>query len=291
MYQSFFKLKGMPFRLNPDPRFFYGSTTHKRALSYLRYGIEQGEGFIIITGDVGTGKTTLVSRLLRSINQNNFITANIVNSQLQPSDLLRMAAAEYGLEYRNLDKASLLRNLYEYFIRCIDENKRVLLVVDEAQNLTEKSLEELRMLSNLQRNGKQLLQSFLLGQKEFRETLKSRGFEQLRQRVIATYHLRPLDNNETREYILHRLKVVGWDNDPNFDSTVFDRIYQYTKGLPRKINLLCDRLLLHACIDELHLIDDRAFTTVLVDVEDEYWSNGIAEEGGEVEPERLQNNF
>lgn len=291
MYQSFFKLKGMPFRLNPDPRFFYGSTTHKRALSYLRYGIEQGEGFIIITGDVGTGKTTLVSRLLRSINQNNFITANIVNSQLQPSDLLRMAAAEYGLEYRNLDKASLLRNLYEYFIRCIDENKRVLLVVDEAQNLTEKSLEELRMLSNLQRNGKQLLQSFLLGQKEFRETLKSRGFEQLRQRVIATYHLRPLDNNETREYILHRLKVVGWDNDPNFDSAVFDRIYQYTKGLPRKINLLCDRLLLHACIDELHLIDDRAFTTVLVDVEDEYWSNGMAEEGGEVEPERLQNNF
>lgn len=291
MYQSFFKLKGMPFRLNPDPRFFYGSTTHKRALSYLRYGIEQGEGFIIITGDVGTGKTTLVSRLLRSINQNNFITANIVNSQLQPSDLLRMAAAEYGLEYRNLDKASLLRNLYEYFIRCIDENKRVLLVVDEAQNLTEKSLEELRMLSNLQRNGKQLLQSFLLGQKEFRETLKSRGFEQLRQRVIATYHLRPLDNNETREYILHRLKVVGWDNDPNFDSSVFDRIYQYTKGLPRKINLLCDRLLLHACIDELHLIDDRAFTTVLVDVEDEYWSNGMAEEGGEVEPERLQNNF
>ena len=291
MYQSFFKLKGKPFRLNPDPRFFYGSTTHKRALSYLRYGIEQGEGFIIITGDVGTGKTTLVSRLLRSINKNNIITAHIVNSQLQPTDLLRMVAAEFGLDFRKIDKASLLRNLYEFFLRSINENKRVLLVVDEAQNLTEKSLEELRMLSNLQRNGKQLVQSFLLGQKEFRETLKSKGYEQLRQRVIATYHLRPLDNDETRAYILHRLNIVGWNNDPDFDVSIFGRIYQYTKGLPRKINLLCDRLLLHACIDELHLIDERAFNEVLVDVEDEYWSNGMATEEGVIEPGQLQNNL
>ena len=291
MYQSFFKLKGMPFRLNPDPRFFYGSTTHKRALSYLRYGIEQGEGFIIITGDVGTGKTTLVSRLLRSINQNSIITAHIVNSQLRPTDLLRMVAAEFGLDFRKIDKASLLRNLYEFFLRSINENKRVLLVVDEAQNLTEKSLEELRMLSNLQRNGKQLVQSFLLGQKEFRETLKSKGFEQLRQRVIATYHLRSLNNDETRAYILHRLNIVGWNKDPDFDISIFGRIHQYTKGLPRKINLLCDRLLLHACIDELHHIDERALNEVLVDVEDEYWSNGMAEEEGVVEPEQLQNDL
>lgn len=290
MYQSYFKFKAKPFRLNPDPRFFYGSATHKRALSYLRYGIEQGEGFIIITGDVGTGKTTLVSRLLRSIHQSNIITAHIVNSQLLPADLLRMAAAEFGVEYRNLDKASLLQNLNEFFQRSAEERKRVLLVVDEAQNLTPKSLEELRMLSNLQSNGRQLVQSFLLGQKEFRNMLRSRGHEQLRQRIIATYHLRPLSEAETREYILHRLNIVGWNDDPSLDLPVFARIYQHSKGLPRKINLLCDRLLLHACIEELHRIDERVFDEVLIDIEGEYWSGGDGDEEELMAPGQARNN-
>lgn len=290
MYQTYFKFKAKPFRLNPDHRFFYSSKTHKRAMSYLRYGIEQGEGFIIITGDVGTGKTTLVNRLLKSINPNNIVTAHIVNSQLQPADLLRMASAEFGLEYKNLDKASLLQNLHDFFRASFENNKRVLLVVDEAQNLTAKSLEELRMLSNLHLNGRQLVQSFLLGQKEFRNTLRSTGYEQLRQRIIATYHLRPLDGEETREYILHRLNLVGWKNDPGFDPSVFGRIYQCTKGLPRKINLLCDRLLLHACIEELHQIDDNTLGEVLADIEGEYWGEGMIENEIEQDIEHVQDN-
>ena len=277
MYQSFYNFSGKPFRLNSDPRFFYSSKTHKRALSYLRYGIEQGEGFIIITGDVGTGKTTLVSRLLRSLKSQNVITAHVVNSQLQPSDLLRMVSAEFNLEYRNLNKAILLKNLELFFRDCHEHNRRVLLIVDEAQNLSAKSLEELRMLSNLQFEGRQLLQSFLLGQKEFRNMIRSSGYEQLRQRVIATYHLHPLDKDETREYINYRLYVVGWKNDPVIDQDVFDRIYMFSKGIPRKINLLCDRILLFACLEELHQITIQSLQAVLIDVEDEYWSEEITD--------------
>ena len=242
MYCKFYNLSCKPFRLNPDPQFFFSSKTHKRALSYLRYGIEQGEGFIIITGDVGTGKTTLIRRLIKSLKAQNIITANIVNSQLQPSDLLRMVSAEYQLSFENLNKATLLKNLEKYFVSCVEQNKRVLLIVDEAQNLTQKSLEELRMLSNLQHNGRQLLQSFLVGQKEFRNMIRSSGFEQLRQRVIATYHLRPLDIDETRGYIIYRLQVAGWKGDPKINENIYKNVFNYTRGLPRKINLICDRM-------------------------------------------------
>lgn len=275
MYRKFYKLTRKPFRLNPDPAVFYSSKTHKRALSYLRYGIEQGEGFIIITGDIGTGKTTLVSRLFRSINTRNFVSANIVNSQLHPVDLLRMVSAEFELDYNHVNKASLIKNLELFFRSCMEQNKRVLLVIDEAQNLTAKSLEELRMLSNLQWNGRQLLQSFLLGQKEFRSMIRGSGFEQLRQRVIATYHLKSLDIDETKEYIIFRLKVSGWSGDPIIDDDVFTGIYSYTKGLPRKINLLCDRILLYACLEELHHITTQAFQAVLIDIKDEFWSEDL----------------
>ena len=276
MYHKFYNFTARPFRLSPDPKFFFSSKTHKRALAYLRYGIEQGEGFIIITGDVGTGKTTLVSRLLKSIRSDNIVTGHIVNSQLQPTDLLRMVAAEFQLTYANVNKAVLLKNIENFCRSCYEQNKRVLLVVDEAQNLTQKSLEELRMLSNLHVNGRQLLQSFLLGQKEFKAMIRGNGFEQLRQRVIATYHLMPLNCDETKDYILFRLKVVGWKGDPVIDDVVFEGIYECTKGVPRKINLLCDRVFLFASIEELHIIDRQSFESVMLDVEDEYWGEDIS---------------
>lgn len=276
MYEKFYNFSGSPFRLNPDPSFFFNSKTHKRALAYLRYGIEQGEGFIIITGDVGTGKTTLVSRLFQTLNTSNFVVAKIVNSQLRAEDLLRMVAAEYGLDYKRPNKATILKNIENFFIKAAEEGKRVLLVIDEAQNLAPKALEELRMLSNIQYEGRQILQSFLLGQKEFREIMRMNGLEQLRQRVIASYHLRPLDLEETRSYILHRLQIVGWHERPKIDEEVFSEIHKYSNGIPRKTNLLCDRILLYSGLEQLETVDYHAFQGVLNDIEDEFWNNDLA---------------
>lgn len=269
MYEEFYKLRAKPFQLSADSRFFYQSHCHKRAMSYLLYGLQQGEGFIVITGDVGTGKTTLVSALSELLEEQDIVYGNIVTTQIQAEEMIKVVAAEFGLDYRQESKAVLLKSLEEFFIGCARQGKRVLLLVDEAQNLPRKSVEELRMLSNLQYRGRPLLQSFLLGQREFRMVMRSREFEQLRQRVIAAYHLRPLEANETRAYIEHRLRLVGWDNDPLIVDEVFEEIHQFTGGIPRRINVFCDRLFLYACMEELHIIDKSATQTVQADMRDE----------------------
>ncbi len=272
MYEEYYNLTANPFKLNTDPDFFFNSNTHKRALAYLRYGIKQEEGFIVITGDVGTGKSTLVSRLFQSLDTSNMVVAKIVNTQLGADDLLQMVTAEFHLEYKNFSKTELLKGLENFFIETYLKGMRLLLVIDEAQNLAPKAIEELRMLSNITHEGNQLLQSFLLGQKEFRATMRMQGFEQLRQRVTASYHLRPLDSNETKDYILHRLKVVGWDDNPKFDDEVFDEIHKFTKGIPRKTNLLCDRIMLFAGLEQVNQITYEVLQAVLSDVEDEFWN-------------------
>lgn len=272
MYEEFYNFTANPFKLNTDPDFFFNSNTHKRALAYLRYGIKQEEGFIVITGDVGTGKSTLVSRLFKSLDTSNMVVANIVNTQLGADDLLQMVSAEFKLDYKDLTKTELLKNLESFFIETYKKGMRLLLVIDEAQNLAPKAIEELRMLSNITYDGNQLLQSFLLGQKEFRATMRMQGFEQLRQRVTASYHLRPLDQNEIKEYVMHRLKVVGWEENPKFDDEVFDEIHKFTKGIPRKTNLLCDRILLFAGLEQINHITYEILQSVLSDVEDEFWN-------------------
>lgn len=269
MYESFYKLKAKPFQLSPDPRFFFNSRGHKRALSYLRYGIRQGEGFIIITGDVGTGKTTLVTALFKALERENVVAAQVVTTNLQADELLRVVASAYGIKTDRVGKATLLRNLESFFRACTEEGKRVLLVVDEAQGLPKKSIEELRMLSNFQMNGRALLQTFMLGQREFRTTMRSEGFEQLRQRVIAAYHLKPLDAVETRGYVEYRLLTAGWDNDPIIDDDVFEAIHEFSVGVPRRINTLCDRLLLFGSIEELHHITLDSFRSVTRDILEE----------------------
>ncbi len=254
MYESFYKLTGKPFQLSPDPRFFFGSRGHKRAMSYLRYGLSQGEGFIVITGGIGTGKTTLVRALFEDLAKENIVAAQLVTTHLEPEDTLRMVAASFGLAHEGAPKAAVLKNLEIFLLARAREGKRILLVVDEAQNLPRESLEELRMLANFQVAGRALLQSFLLGQEEFRDTLQADGLEQVRQRVIAAYHLEPLDAEETRKYIEHRLGYVGWREDPKFDEAAYQQIFDFTQGVPRKINTFCDRLMLFSYLEELHEI-------------------------------------
>jgi general secretion pathway protein A len=269
MYESYYGLHARPFQLSPDPKFFFGSRGHTRAKAYLMYGLHQGEGFIIITGDVGTGKTTLVRTLFAELAQQNVVAAQLVTTQLEAEEMLRMVSAAFGLAHEAANKASLLKNLETFLSARAREGKRVLLIVDEAQNLPAKSLEELRMLSNFQAGGRALLQCFLLGQEEFRRTLQSDGLEQLRQRVIASYHLAPLPLDETRAYIEHRLRLVGWREDPRFEPAAFEAIHRFTGGIPRRTNTLCDRLLLFGSLEDLHEITAETVAQVAAELLEE----------------------
>jgi general secretion pathway protein A len=254
VYETFFGLTGKPFQLNPDPAFFYGSRGHKRAFAYLQYGVHQSEGFIIVTGEVGAGKTTLVRSLLEQIDPSKLVAAQLVTTQLDAEDLLRSVAVAFGLPIRSIDKAQLLAQLEAYLTSLVPQGKRALLIVDEAQNLTGRALEELRMLSNFQLGNQGLLQSFLVGQPELRALMQGAEFQQLRQRVIASYHLGPMDRAETQAYVEHRLHHVGWNNDPRFEPGAFDSIYTFSAGIPRRINTLCNRLLLAAMLSEEHVV-------------------------------------
>jgi len=269
MYKAFYHLQAKPFQLTSDPRFFYSSKGHRRAMAYLVYGVHQGEGFIVITGEIGAGKTMLASTLAHKMASRNLVLAQVVSTSLEADDLVRMVAAALGLQQDN-SKAVLLHRVEQFLVACQRQGKKVLLVVDEAQNLPPRSVEELRMLSNFVCADKPLLQTFLLGQPEFRRTLQSPAMEQLRQRVIASCHLGPLDGAETEAYILHRLQTVGWRDDPSFGKDTFDAIYQHSGGIPRKINILCDRLLLMGVLDKRHAFTVKDVATVTGELQQEF---------------------
>lgn len=280
MYEEFYGLNGKPFQLNPDPRFFFSSSGHKRAMAYMQYGLQQEQGFIIVTGDVGTGKSMLVSNLFNSLDKDRLVAAKIVSTNVESNDLIRLICSELGIPHERKAKASLLKALEEYFREAVAAGKHVLLVIDEAQNLPRNSLEELRMLSNFEHDSKPLVQSFLLGQREFRRMLRAPGLEQLRQRVIAAYHLGPLSEKEIASYVKHRLKVVGWQNDPELEEGIFSRIFAATGGVPRRINTFFDRLLLANFLDESHTITVESVETTAAEVAQE-----IRGPDGSAEPE------
>jgi putative secretion ATPase (PEP-CTERM system associated) len=270
MYTEYYHLSAKPFQLKPDPDFFFGSAGHKRAMAYLEYGMAQEEGFIIITGEVGAGKTTLVRNLFKKMESDKIVAAQIANTGLNSDDTLRIVSAAFGLEYEGLSKASLLIGIEKFLHQCDQNEKRALLVVDEAQNLSSHTVEELRMLSNYQTDKKPLLQTFLLGQPEFRKILLGEDMQQLRQRVAATYHLGPMNQAETKSYIEHRLATAGWRNDPSFSEDAFTAIYEYTGGIPRKINTLCERVLLMGCLEEIHELGATEINDVIRDIQQEY---------------------
>ncbi len=254
MYESFYGLTGKPFQLSPDPAFYFGSKGHSSAFSYLKYGVYQGEGFLVITGDIGTGKTTLVRALLNELNTREVIAAQIVSTQLDADDLLRSVATAFGINARPDGKAHLISTIEAFLLTTFQKRRRALLIIDEAQNLGARSLEELRMLSNFQCGDHALLQSFLIGQPELRMLMRSPLMEQFRQRIIASYHLGPLDQADTRAYVEHRLGFVGWKDDPEFEADAFVEIHRATGGVPRKINSLCNRVLLAAYLGEKHVL-------------------------------------
>src|SRR5262245_7090509 len=198
MYEAFYGLTGKPFQLNPDPEFFFASRGHARAYAYLQYGLHQSEGFIVVTGDVGAGKTTLVRSLLKRLDADKVVAAQLVSTQLDAEDMLKAVATAFGVPGRTSEKATLLAHIEAFLVALVPERRRALLIVDEAQNLTPRAVEELRMLSNFQLENRALLQSFLIGQPELRQVLQSAHMQQLRQRVIATYHLGPIDKQETQ---------------------------------------------------------------------------------------------
>ena len=268
MYTEFYKLQGRPFQLTPDPRFYFDSATHRKAMAYLTYGLQQGEGFIIVTGDIGAGKTTLVGHMMETVDKTKLVAAKIVTTQLDADSTLRMVATAFGLAVDGLDKAQVLTKI-EHFLRAHHrDGRRVLLVVDEAQNLPIAALEELRMLSNFQQGERALLQTFLLGQPEFRDHLAaSPELEQLRQRVIATHHLEPMSRDELPGYVEHRLKTVGWRGDPSFTDAAYDQMFDYSAGVPRRLNNLASRVLLFGALEERHEIDEATVNEVIVDLQ------------------------
>lgn len=241
-------------------------------MDYLTYGLHQGEGFIVITGDIGTGKTTLLGYLLGQLDQSRYLAGKLVTTQVEADDTLRMVAGAFGIETQGLDKATLLRRFEAFLLDNQRNGRRALMLVDECQNLPVRSLEELRMLSNFQRGEIPPIQFFLLGQPQFRSILANDNLVQLRQRVIASYHLGPLNSDETQAYIEHRLRLVNWQADPVITADAYSQIHRFSEGVARQINILCDRLLLHGMLEDLHQIDGGIVESVAGDMASEFKS-------------------
>lgn len=277
MYDGFYNLKQKPFQLSADPEFFFQSSVHKRALAYMQYGLTQGEGFVLVTGSPGTGKTMLVKSLIRNLNKDKLLIGLMMTSQVGPEDTLRLVASTFGFQYLHNDKASLLSSFEKFIVEKAREGRRLLLIVDEAQNLPRQSLEELRMLTNLDVNGATVFQVFLVGQPELKRTIYAPDMEQLKQRLVSTYQLDSLDLDETRDYIIFRLQTAGWNGKPEFSTGVFQVIHEFTAGIPRKINSLCDRLLLFGYLEELEILDEHAVNMVISEVKEEMQLEGREE--------------
>jgi putative secretion ATPase (PEP-CTERM system associated) len=267
MYTDFYGFSERPFQLTPDPRFYFDSRTHKKAMSYLGYGLAQGEGFIVITGEVGTGKSTLSQHLMETIDRARLNAISLVSTQVDGDDMLRLAAQGMGIGTEGLAKAQLLERVEQWLEDEARNRKRTLLIVDEAQNLSVSALEELRMLSNFQIAGQALIQILLLGQPEFRDKLAhSEELEQLRQRVIATHHLGPIDEAELEAYVTHRLTIVGWQDRPTFTREAIATLYRHTGGIPRRINQLATRLMLFGAVEQLDSIGADTVEAVVADL-------------------------
>ena len=266
MYRDFFGLKEKPFNVTPDPRFLFYSRKHQEAFSYLVYGIEERKGFIEITGEIGAGKTTLCRAFLSRLDKKTK-TALILNSNLSPTQMLRAILDEFAIIPKGRSKKDLFDGLNKFLIEQLSLNHNVVLIIDESQNLTPSMLEQIRLLSNLETEKEKLLQIVLVGQPELRDKLKLPSLKQLRQRISIRYHIAPLDYLETRKYIFHRLNIAGSKGNIFFDEKAIDNIFGYSKGIPRLINVVCDKSLLAAYVMDTKKIDGRIITKCIEEIE------------------------
>jgi putative secretion ATPase (PEP-CTERM system associated) len=268
-YKSFYNLERDPFRLNADHTFAYAHKSYKTALSYLQYAAYREEGFVMITGKPGTGKTTLISEILSELNPQKVITATLVTTQLDSHDLLHMVAAAFGLEHTHATKSTLLLRIEGFLRKNRQAGRRAILIVDEAQGLTLDAIEELRQLSNMVVDGTPMQQTFLIGQDELRGLVKSPQLDQLRQRIVASSHLEPLTEEEVFSYVRHRLLTAGWNDDPQIANAVVKLVHHYSNGIPRKINLIFGRLLLYGFIEDRHSLLREDMEAVIQELKQE----------------------
>lgn len=263
MYQSYFALKEKPFSLLPDPAFLYPSRKHRMGLMMLEYGLINQATISVITGDIGSGKTTLIRKLLADMDAD--VTVGLItNTHRSFGELLQWVLVAFGIESDSQDKAHLYRAFIDFVIAEYGKGQRTVLIVDEAQNLDADTLEELRMLSNINADKDQVLQLILVGQPELRETLQQPGLAQFAQRIAVDFHLEPLAREDTHAYIAHRLRVAG-GREGIFTSAACEQVHRYTRGVPRLINLLCDAAMVYAFADELGQIDAELIDQVAAD--------------------------
>ena len=269
IYESVYGLNADPFRLSPDYRFSYSHPSYAKSKAYLDYALLQGEGFVMITGAPGTGKTTLVREILANIDIAHVQVATLTSTQLRTRDLLQMVATAFGLQFKDSDKATLLTALEQSLQQQYKSGRRAVLIVDEAQGLSIDALEELRLLANLQSDNQMLMQVFLLGQEKLRELINSPSMVQLRQRVVASSLLEQLDLDETVNYVEHRLIQAGWQGDPEISGAALQLVHKYSGGVPRLINLICTRLLLSGGLRDKHTIDGQDARDVVQELQKE----------------------
>ena len=254
MYLQFYELQESPFDLTPNPRFLFFSAKHREAYNHMLYGIRERKGFVQLTGEVGSGKTTLCRAMLKELGD-KFATALILNPILDPDELIRAIAMEFGFNTKGMSRLEVLSVLNQLLIDLLIQGKDAVLVIDEAQDLTNELLEQIRLLSNLETDNRKLVQIVLMGQPELRERLNHPGLRQLRQRITVRFHLRSLNRWELWPYVLHRLQVAGSNGSPNFTVGALWRVYRYTQGIPRLVNAVCDKCLLAGYVHKRKTID------------------------------------
>lgn len=276
MYDRFYRFREEPFRLSPDHHFAYAHKSYAKARAYMAYAFMRAEGFVMVTGRPGTGKTTLVGALVENLGGENVHTANLVCTQLQADDLLKLVAYEFGVPPAVVGKGELLQQLESRLRAWHRDARRALLIVDEAQDLSVSAMEELRLLTNIQVEGRPLLQIFLVGQPELRELILRPELEQVHQRIVAASHLRPLESDEVRAYVLHRLEAAGWTGEPALAEGLYPLIHRFSEGIPRRINLICSRLLLHCAVEGRRAVSLSDLRTVIGELQEENLAAGVS---------------